>query len=210
MLLYEYSLCILHVVCRKYVQKIYKLVHLINIWEGGGWRTITLDWHTDILECDKPERKELPGCFTRKGIVTTIITMAKNTGASKFRKVNVDEYDEENFQDNEDADVGVVGPNENEVSNFLNQCILLNKSKSFFRKLNWKQLNVLMYFLFFQCHWLDVVIVSFSIYIDEWSYFSFGQCTCVKCLKYCITVYHSWNMLISLLQSKESLLENMY
>lgn len=75
--------------------------------------------------------------------------MAKNTGASKFRKVNVDEYDEENFQDNEDADVGVVGPNENEVSNFLNQCILLNKSKSFFRKLNWKQL---MYFLFFQCH----------------------------------------------------------
>ncbi|XP_022325477.2 actin-related protein 2/3 complex subunit 5-C-like [Crassostrea virginica] len=47
--------------------------------------------------------------------------MAKNTGASKFRKVNVDEYDEENFQDNEDADVGVVGPNENEVSNFLNQ-----------------------------------------------------------------------------------------
>lgn len=101
--------------------------------------------------------------------------MAKNTGASKFRKVNVDEYDEENFQDNEDADVGVVGPNENEVSNFLNQCILLNKSKSFFRKLNWKQLNVLMYFLFFQCHWLDVVIVSFSINIVEWSYFSFGQ-----------------------------------
>lgn len=51
--------------------------------------------------------------------------MAKNTGASKFRKVNVDEYDEENFQDNEDSDVGVVGPNENEVTNFLNQCILL-------------------------------------------------------------------------------------
>lgn len=50
--------------------------------------------------------------------------MAKNTGASKFRKVNVDEYDEENFQDNEDSDVGVVGPNENEVTNFLNQCIL--------------------------------------------------------------------------------------
>lgn len=41
--------------------------------------------------------------------------------SSKFRKVNVDEYDEENFQDNEDSDVGVVGPNENEVTNFLNQ-----------------------------------------------------------------------------------------
>ena len=67
--------------------------------------------------------------------------MAKNTGASKFRKVNVDEYDEENFQDNEDADVGVVGPNENEVSNFLNQCILLNKSNYFFLKLNWMQLR---------------------------------------------------------------------
>lgn len=50
-----------------------------------------------------------------------LFTMAKNTGASKFRKVNVDEYDEENFQDNEDSDVGVVGPNENEVTNFLNQ-----------------------------------------------------------------------------------------
>jgi actin related protein 2/3 complex subunit 5 len=47
--------------------------------------------------------------------------MSKNTGASKFRKVNVDEYDEENFQDNEDTDVSEVGPNENEVVNFLNQ-----------------------------------------------------------------------------------------
>ncbi|XP_061184487.1 actin-related protein 2/3 complex subunit 5-C-like [Saccostrea echinata] len=47
--------------------------------------------------------------------------MSKNTGASKFRKVNVDEYDEENFQDNEDTDVGEVGPNENEVVNYLNQ-----------------------------------------------------------------------------------------
>ncbi|XP_062602134.1 actin-related protein 2/3 complex subunit 5-C-like [Saccostrea cucullata] len=47
--------------------------------------------------------------------------MSKNTGASKFRKVNVDEYDEENFQDNEDTDVGEVGPNENEVTNYLNQ-----------------------------------------------------------------------------------------
>lgn len=56
-----------------------------------------------------------------------LFTMAKNTGASKFRKVNVDEYDEENFQDNEDSDVGVVGPNENEVTNFLNQCILLSR-----------------------------------------------------------------------------------
>ena len=57
--------------------------------------------------------------------------MAKNTGASKFRKVNVDEYDEEKFQENEDADNGEVGPNESEVVGFLNQYPFSEISDSF-------------------------------------------------------------------------------
>ncbi|KAK3087725.1 hypothetical protein FSP39_009677 [Pinctada imbricata] len=47
--------------------------------------------------------------------------MSKNTGSSKFRKVNVDEYDEEKFQEADEADNGVQGPNESEVVGFLNQ-----------------------------------------------------------------------------------------
>lgn len=52
--------------------------------------------------------------------------MAKNTGASKFRKVDVDQYDEERFQDEETiADSGDQGPNDAEVNNFLAQYPLL-------------------------------------------------------------------------------------
>lgn len=48
--------------------------------------------------------------------------MAKNTGASKFRKVDVDQYDEERFQDDDTAtDTGDQGPNDTEVSNLLAQ-----------------------------------------------------------------------------------------
>lgn len=46
--------------------------------------------------------------------------MAKNTGASKFRKVDVDQYDEDKFQD-EDTEVTDQGPNDAEVNNLLAQ-----------------------------------------------------------------------------------------
>ncbi|KAK7502541.1 hypothetical protein BaRGS_00006116 [Batillaria attramentaria] len=53
--------------------------------------------------------------------------MAKNTGASKFRKVDVDQYDEDKFQD-EDIDVADQGPNDTEVSNLLAQYPLLSSA----------------------------------------------------------------------------------
>ncbi|RUS91720.1 hypothetical protein EGW08_000546 [Elysia chlorotica] len=45
--------------------------------------------------------------------------MAKNTGSSKFRKVDVDQYDEDRFVDDviEGGEEG--GPNESEVNNLL-------------------------------------------------------------------------------------------
>ncbi|XP_041369419.1 actin-related protein 2/3 complex subunit 5-like [Gigantopelta aegis] len=46
--------------------------------------------------------------------------MSKNTGASKFRKVDVDQYDEDKFQD-EETDVAEQGPNESEVNTLLSQ-----------------------------------------------------------------------------------------
>ncbi|ESP00891.1 hypothetical protein LOTGIDRAFT_172988 [Lottia gigantea] len=49
--------------------------------------------------------------------------MSKNTGASRFRKVNVDQYDEDCYQD-DDNDDGEQGPSESEVQD------LLQKNKS--------------------------------------------------------------------------------
>ncbi|XP_067661675.1 actin-related protein 2/3 complex subunit 5-like protein [Haliotis asinina] len=46
--------------------------------------------------------------------------MSKNTGASKFRRVDVDQYDDDRFQD-EDNDVAEQGPNEGEVNTLLTQ-----------------------------------------------------------------------------------------
>lgn len=46
--------------------------------------------------------------------------MAKNTSSSAFRKIDVDQYNEDNFKE-EDADQGVGGPDENEVTTLLNQ-----------------------------------------------------------------------------------------
>jgi actin related protein 2/3 complex subunit 5 len=46
--------------------------------------------------------------------------MSKNTGKTQFRKVDVDEYDENNYQDDQ-TDEEVKGPDESEVQSFLNQ-----------------------------------------------------------------------------------------
>ncbi|KAK3594588.1 hypothetical protein CHS0354_000380 [Potamilus streckersoni] len=48
--------------------------------------------------------------------------MAKNTGASKFRKVDVDQYDEEIYvEEAEQQEEGDQGPSESEVNTFLAQ-----------------------------------------------------------------------------------------
>ena len=46
--------------------------------------------------------------------------MSKNTGRTQFRKVDVDEYDENNYQDEQTDEEG-KGPDEGEVQAFLNQ-----------------------------------------------------------------------------------------
>ena len=47
--------------------------------------------------------------------------MAKNTSSSEFRKIDVDQYSEDNYKE-EDADQGgPTGPDESEVINLLNQ-----------------------------------------------------------------------------------------
>lgn len=45
--------------------------------------------------------------------------MAKNTFSSAFRKIDVDAYNEDNFK--EDDTIDKKGPDENEVTNLLNQ-----------------------------------------------------------------------------------------
>jgi actin related protein 2/3 complex, subunit 5 len=46
--------------------------------------------------------------------------MAKNTSSSAFRKIDVDQYNEDNFKEDE-ADSGPVGPDENEINALLTQ-----------------------------------------------------------------------------------------
>ncbi|XP_033122050.1 actin-related protein 2/3 complex subunit 5-A-like [Anneissia japonica] len=45
--------------------------------------------------------------------------MSKNTGSSMFRKVDVDEYDENKFQDEQIDGQESSGPDESEIQNFL-------------------------------------------------------------------------------------------
>ena len=47
--------------------------------------------------------------------------MAKNTGASKFRKVDVDQYDDDKFDDENEGDDSPEGANDTEVNNLLAQ-----------------------------------------------------------------------------------------
>ena len=46
--------------------------------------------------------------------------MSKNTASNKFRKVNVDDFDPENFKD-DTVEGEEQGPNESEVNSFLTQ-----------------------------------------------------------------------------------------
>ncbi|XP_017466241.1 PREDICTED: actin-related protein 2/3 complex subunit 5 [Rhagoletis zephyria] len=48
--------------------------------------------------------------------------MAKNTSSSAFRKIDVDQYNEDNFKEDEaDAISATVGPDENEITTLLTQ-----------------------------------------------------------------------------------------
>lgn len=47
--------------------------------------------------------------------------MAKNTSSSAFRKIDVDQYNEDNFKEDEVDTSGSVGPDENEISALLTQ-----------------------------------------------------------------------------------------
>lgn len=51
--------------------------------------------------------------------------MAKNTSNSAFRKIDIDQYNEDNFRDDEAEQAVRTGPDESEVSNLLNQYPLL-------------------------------------------------------------------------------------
>lgn len=47
--------------------------------------------------------------------------MAKNTSSSAFRKIDVDQYCEDNYKEDEVDQGGPTGPDENEVINLLNK-----------------------------------------------------------------------------------------
>lgn len=47
--------------------------------------------------------------------------MAKNTSSSTFRKIDVDQYNEDNFKEDDGDQGGHAGPNESEIITLLNQ-----------------------------------------------------------------------------------------
>ncbi|CAK1603200.1 unnamed protein product [Parnassius mnemosyne] len=50
--------------------------------------------------------------------------MAKNTSSSAFRKIDIDQYNEDNFKEDEAESSGPTGPDEGEI------CALLNQGRS--------------------------------------------------------------------------------
>ncbi|KAF7266285.1 actin-related protein 2/3 complex, subunit 5 [Rhynchophorus ferrugineus] len=55
--------------------------------------------------------------------------MAKNTSSSAFRKIDVDQYCEDNYKEDEIDQVGPQGPDENEVKNLLQKGKLIDALK---------------------------------------------------------------------------------
>ncbi|XP_013134045.1 PREDICTED: actin-related protein 2/3 complex subunit 5 [Papilio polytes] len=47
--------------------------------------------------------------------------MAKNTSSSAFRKIDIDQYNEDNFKEDEAESSGPTGPDEGEICALLNQ-----------------------------------------------------------------------------------------
>lgn len=49
--------------------------------------------------------------------------MAKNTASNAFRKIDVDQYNEDNYKEDEggEAQSPPIGPDENEIGHLLNQ-----------------------------------------------------------------------------------------
>jgi hypothetical protein len=47
--------------------------------------------------------------------------MAKNVSSTAFRKVDVDQYEEEKYEDDVDTDTGATGPSEAEVQALLSK-----------------------------------------------------------------------------------------
>ncbi|KPJ15154.1 Actin-related protein 2/3 complex subunit 5 [Papilio machaon] len=47
--------------------------------------------------------------------------MAKNTSSSAFRKIDIDQYNEDNFKEDETESSGPTGPDEGEIGGLLNQ-----------------------------------------------------------------------------------------
>ncbi|XP_018569304.1 actin-related protein 2/3 complex subunit 5 [Anoplophora glabripennis] len=55
--------------------------------------------------------------------------MAKNTSSSAFRKIDVDQYSENNFKEDETDSGGLVGPDENEVNSLMQKGKLIDALK---------------------------------------------------------------------------------
>ncbi|XP_037709425.1 actin-related protein 2/3 complex subunit 5 [Drosophila subpulchrella] len=47
--------------------------------------------------------------------------MAKNTSSNAFRKIDVDQYNEDNFREDDGVDSAAAGPDENEITTLLTQ-----------------------------------------------------------------------------------------
>ncbi|CAH1644962.1 unnamed protein product [Spodoptera littoralis] len=55
--------------------------------------------------------------------------MAKNTSSSAFRKIDIDQYNEDNFKEDEAEQSIPTGPDEGEVCALLNQCRYIDALK---------------------------------------------------------------------------------